>query len=111
MSEDGAGRKPPLNSLPGNLLSSIYPEGRSTFPARMATSRQKIAYVCLCKAMERYRQIWGTGIFVSGVQDYSYARRHSTSLQEDKRVHHGFIKGSLRRLLTPLLHSFGTREI
>jgi len=81
VSKYSAGRKPPLTSLPGNLHASIYPEGRSTFPVSMATSKHKTGYVSLCEeAMERYRQIWGTDVFVSGVQDYSYARRHSTSL-------------------------------
>lgn len=80
LSEYTTRRKPPLDSLPGNLHSSIYPKSRGIFPVILATSKHKSAYAHLCKTTERYRPVWDTDIFVPGVQNYSFARRHSFAL-------------------------------
>lgn len=73
------GKNPPLNSLPGNPHSSIYPEGRSTFPGSLAPSKQKTAYDVCARPQK------DTGRF--GALKFLYLEYRTIHTQEDTQLH------------------------
>lgn len=100
VSEYSAGRKILSNSLPGNYVLLYLSRGHKQISSTVGYVKTWDSLHMTVQGHVKTQANLGHWHFSIWVQNYWYARRHSTSLQEDKCMYHGSVNVSMRTLLT-----------